>query len=160
MRPRYTLLSAAMLLSMTAASDAPTITPASVTLKPAQTQQFSVAGASKTLYNWSINPSSGTISTSGLYKAPATITAITTVTVYAIEPGHPALSATVTLMPLVGISVSPTWISMTNGQSATFTANITGASNTAVTWSEPAVGTVTPGGVYTEIGRASCRERV
>ncbi len=134
---------------MAAASDAQTITPASVTLKPSQTQQFSVAGASKTLYTWSIDPSSGTISTSGLYKAPATITAITTVTVYSFEPGHPALSATVTLMPLVGISVSPTWISMTNGQSAAFTANITGASNTAVTWSGPGVGTITPGGVYT-----------
>src|ERR1035438_10545218 len=149
MRTIYQLLLAVALFSMAAASDAQTITPASVTLKPAQTQQFSVAGASKTLYSWSINPSSGTISKSGLYKAPATITAITTVTVYAFEPGHPALSATVTLMPLVGISVSPTWISMTNGQSAAFTANITGASNTAVTWSEPAVGTITPGGVYT-----------
>src|ERR1039458_7121441 len=85
MRTIYQLLLAAMLFSMAAASDAQTITPASVTLKPSQTQQFSISGASKTLYNWSINPSSGTISTSGLYKAPATITAITTVTVYAID---------------------------------------------------------------------------
>src|ERR1035441_1710306 len=103
MRTIYQLLLAAMLFSMAAASDAQTITPASVTLKPSQTQQFSISGASKTLYSWSISPSSGTISTSGLYKAPATITATTTVAVYATEAGRPVLSATVTLMPLVGI---------------------------------------------------------
>src|ERR1035441_1643849 len=111
MRTIYQLLLAAMLFSMAAASDAQTITPSSVTLKPSQTQQLTITGASKTLYTWSISPSLGSISVSGLYTAPASITAISTVTVNATEEtGHPVLSATVTLMPLVGISVSPTWI--------------------------------------------------
>src|ERR1035438_5257966 len=93
MRTIYQLLLAVMLFSMAAASHAQTLTPTSVTLKPSQTQQFSIGAASKTLYTWSIDPSSGTISASGLYKAPATITAITTVTVYAFEPGHQSIDS-------------------------------------------------------------------
>jgi cytochrome c553 len=137
---------------MAAASQAQTISPASVTLKPSQTQSFSVTNAAKGAYTWSLNPgvgSAGTVTSAGLYTAPASITAVTTVTLDATEPGHPGLTASITLMPLVGISVSPTWISLTNGQSAAFTATITGASNTAVTWSRPQVGTITSGGVYT-----------
>jgi hypothetical protein len=148
MRNTYRLPILAILILMAAASQAQTIAPASVTLKPSQTQVFYVSNAKGT-YDWSINPSVGSISSAGLYTAPASITAVTTVTVDAVESGHPELSATVTLMPQVGISVSPTWISLTNGQSAAFTANISGASNTAVTWSKPIIGTITSGGVYT-----------
>jgi hypothetical protein len=149
MRTTYRLSSAVTLFLMAAAAQAQTLTPSSVTLKPSQTQQFSITNAGKEFYEWSLSSNSGTLSTSGLYKAPASITAISTVIVYAIFPGHPTLSATVTLMPQVSISVSPTWISMTNGQSAAFNATVTGATNTAVTWSYPAVGSITPGGVYT-----------
>lgn len=148
MRTTYRLSIATNLILMAAVSQAQTIAPASVTLKPSQTQSFHISNAEST-YAWSITPSVGSISSTGLYTAPASITAVSTVTVNATEMGHPELSATVTLMPQVGISVAPTWVSLTNGQSVAFTANITGASNTAVTWSNPAVGTITSGGVYT-----------
>ena len=153
MRTIYQLLLAVVLFSTVAASHAQTLTPTSVTLKPSQTQQFTVQSAPKNVYTWAIIPNSGTISEAGLYKAPATITAVSTVTIYATyiatHPDRLALTSTVTLKPLVGISVSPSWISMTNGQSAAFSATITGASNTAVTWSNPTVGSVTSGGIYT-----------
>ena len=141
-----------MFFLMAALSQAQSISPASATLKPSQTQQFAVPNAIRTAYSWSIYPSTGTISASGLYTAPATITAPTTVTVYAeyvTAPSRPYLSATVTLMPQVSISISPTWISMTNGQSAVFTGTVTGATDTAVTWAGPTVGSVNSGGVYT-----------
>ena len=149
MRSTFQLLSAAILFFMTATSQGQSVAPATVTLRPHQTQLFSVKMAGINRYTWSISPSSGSITTQGAYTAPASITAESTVTVYAIWPGHPVLSATVTLMPLVSIAILPTWISMTNGQSAAFTATVTGASDTQVTWTNPSIGSVTSGGVYT-----------
>ncbi len=125
------------------------MSPTAATLKPSATQKFSVQNPGTNVYVWSVYPNTGTISSLGLYTAPASILASSTVAVYATSPGHPVLSATVTLVPNVSIAISPTWISMTNGQSAPFTATVTGASNTAVTWLTPLVGTITSGGVYT-----------
>ena len=134
---------------MAAASEAQSVLPTSISLKPSETQNFLVQNAGQNVYSWSISPSSGTISVAGLYQAPATITSMNTVTIYATSPGHPVLSATVTLLPVVSVSILPTGISMTNGQSATFSASVTGASNTAVTWLTPTIGSVSSGGVYT-----------
>src|SRR5271163_141253 len=150
MRAIYGLLTAVMpLFTMATALQAQSITPATVTLNPSQTESFSVTPGVATEYTWSISPSSGSITTSGKYTAPASITAESKVTVTATRSGEPTLTATVTLMPLVSISISPSWISMTNGQSAVFTPTVTGASNTAVTWNTPAFGSITSGGVYT-----------
>jgi len=70
------------------------------------------------------------------------------------------LSGTVTLLPLVTISVAPTWISLTNGQSAAFSATVAGASNTSVTWSTPSFGSMTAGGVYTAPVTLSSQQNV
>jgi hypothetical protein len=152
MRNVRRFLAAIIFFSIAAGSQAQSISPASVTLKPSRTQQFSVTNAYRNAYSWSIDPSStGSISATGLYTAPATITAPSTVTIFATyvaAPTRPALSATVTLMPQVSISISPTWIAMTNGQSATFSATVTGATDTAVSWGMPTVGSVTDG-LYT-----------
>src|SRR5450755_1221792 len=148
-RTKYRLLPAVILFSMAAISQAQSLAPTSVSLKPSQTQKFSVQNSGNRVYFWSLNPSSGTISTAGVYQAPASITSASTVKIYAASPGHPVLSGTVTLLPLVSISVAPTWISLTNGQSAAFSATVAGASNTAVTWSTPSFGAMTSGGVYT-----------
>src|SRR5271169_4519763 len=151
MKSIFTLLLTSLFLFLAAAAlQAQTISPATVTLKPSQTQLFSVKNSSAK-YSWSLNPSSGTgtISSSGSYTAPASIPSITTVTVNADSTGQTALVATITLMPNVTISVLPTCISMTNGQSAPFSATVTGASNTAYTWSNPTVGSITSGGIYT-----------
>ncbi len=139
----------AILFAMAAALQAQSIAPASVTLKASKTQLFSVQKAGTNRYSWSISPSLGSITAAGLYTAPSSITTVSTVTIFAIDPGYPSLSATVTLMPSVSIAISPTWISMTNGQSAPFNASVTGTTNTGVEWSSPAVGSITSGGVYT-----------
>ena len=49
------------------------------------------------------------------------------------------------------VTISPSTISLSSGGSETFTATVTGSSNTALTWTvtEANGGTVTPGGVYT-----------
>ena len=80
------------------------VTPTSATLYGGQTQQFSatVTNASSTGVNWSISPAgTGTINSSGLYTAPATISTQQTVTVKATSQVDTAASAsaTVNLMP-------------------------------------------------------------
>jgi chitinase len=55
-------------------------------------------------------------------------------------------------VPAVSIALSPTSASLALGATRTFTATVTGSTNTAVTWSVqqgPGGGTVTSGGVYT-----------
>ncbi len=77
------------------------MTPTSASLTATGTQQFTatVTGQSNSAVTWSINPQVGTISSTGLYTAPATIAASQTVTVTAISQANAALSAwgTVTL---------------------------------------------------------------
>ena len=55
-------------------------------------------------------------------------------------------------VPVVGISINPPAATLPPGGTQTFTATVTGTTNTAVTWSVPggdANGTVTGAGVYT-----------
>ena len=78
----------------------------------------------------------GTISSGGLYTAPAMIPAKTTNSVTATlqSDSSKTSTATVTLQPL-SVSVSPGSVSLLQGQTQQFTANVTGHSNKAVTWS-------------------------
>jgi hypothetical protein len=132
-----------------------TIGPASVSLGASASATFSasVTGTSNTAVTWSLSPAAGTI-VNGAYTAPATISSQQTVTVTASSVADPTktATATVTLTPPppsnVSIGLSPGSASLQGGQSATFTATVSGNSNKAVTWSlSPQVGTIT-NGVY------------
>jgi hypothetical protein len=109
----------------------------------------SVTGTSNTAVTWSLSPAVGTVM-NGVYTAPSTISSLQTVTLTATSVADPTKAATVTitLTPVV-LTLSPTGAtSLTGGQSATFTATISGTTNTAVTWSlSTQVGTIT-NGVY------------
>jgi hypothetical protein len=76
-----------------------------VSLGASQTRQFtaSVSGSSNTAVSWSVSPAVGSISSSGLYTAPASITSAQTVTVKATSAADSSKSATasVTLSPPV-----------------------------------------------------------
>jgi hypothetical protein len=89
------------------------LTPTAVSLVASQTQQFSavVGNSSNTAVTWSLTPSTGTISTSGLYTAPSGISSQQTVTVTATSVADTTKSASsaITLNPLPSItSVSAT----------------------------------------------------
>ncbi len=90
-----------------------TLTPSSVTLKPLQTQNFtaSVSGKSNQSIAWSLSPSEGNISASGLYTAPAAVPSSATVTITATSVSDPAnsASATVTLVPPQAAGYSLAW---------------------------------------------------
>ena len=62
-----------------------------------------------------------------------------------------AASATVTLMPTISVSVSPTTASLYGGQTQAFSATVTNTSNTAVTWSisPSGTGSIDQSGNYT-----------
>jgi len=131
-----------------------TVSPGTVTLGVGQTQQFSavVTGTTNTAVTWSVNPAVGTVSSGGLYSAPATLGSPQTVTVTATSVANTSKTATasVTIVPPIQVTVSPSTASLTPSQTQQFTATVTGTTNTAVTWSvSPAVGTISSGGLYT-----------
>jgi len=117
------------------------VTPATATLYGAQTQQFTatVTNTNNTAVTWTISPAgTGTISSSGLYTAPAMISTQQTVTVTATSQANTAASAssTVTLMPKASqtINFTPPVSPVTYGVSA-ITLTATASSGLAVTFS-------------------------
>ena len=101
-----------------------TVSPGSVSLSPSGTQQFS---ASNGPVNWSIAPAAGTITASGLYTAPATITTQQSVTVTAklAADSTQFASATVTLTP----PAPPPTFSISGNAGAGATVTLSGAAN-------------------------------
>jgi hypothetical protein len=139
-------------------SGAVTVTPAAVSLMASQSAQFSVqVNASNKAVTWSLTPAIGTIN-NGTYTAPPTISTAQTVvlTVTSVVDNTKKANVIIALMPktnllvpVVALALLPTSVSLRGGQSAQFTASVTGSSNTAVTWSvTPPVGTVS-NGLYT-----------
>ncbi len=151
------------------ASAVVTLIPVAITMSPATSTVFggqtatytaTVSGSSNTAVTWSLNPQVGTI-TNGVYQAPATIPSQQTVTITATSAADPTktANATVSLVP-VSITVAPNSVSLAPGKSATFTASITGSSNTTVNWSiNPATGTIV-NGVYTAPATVAAAQQV
>jgi hypothetical protein len=126
------------------------ITPTAASLYNTQSLQLNatVAGASSTDVSWMMNPQVGTLSSTGLYTAPATISTTQTVVVTATSVADPTKSdsADVYLLPPIAVTLSPSTISLQPWQTEQFTANVSNGSNTAVSWSlEPMLGTISNG---------------
>jgi hypothetical protein len=108
--------------------------------------------------SWSLKPLVGSVSATGLYTAPATITTTQTVQVIATSAADSTKSGagTVTLTPpaTATVIVSPSTASLVGGQSQQFTATVSvggaRASLSGVTWSiNPTVGSISATGLYT-----------
>jgi YVTN family beta-propeller protein len=138
-----------------------TITPIQTSVIRNTTLQFAslVIGSSDTTVKWDVNgtvggnATLGTITTDGLYTAPATIPSPATVTVTATSNADPnqKQSATVTIISGVRITLTPTSATLGTGENFTFTATVTNPGcNTSVpnntclnvTWSLPTTGGV------------------
>jgi hypothetical protein len=88
------------------------ISPAAATLQAGQTQQFGgaqVSGSSNTTVTWAVTSGGGTISATGLYTAPASVTAQAPVTVTATAAADTTKTQTaaVTLIALNAITLTP-----------------------------------------------------
>jgi len=122
-----------------------TISPTAVTLTTSQHRQFtaSVSGTSNNSVTWSVSGSGcsgstcGTITSTGLYTAPASVPspAQVMVKVTSVADSSRSAAATVTIIPPVGVTISPTSASVVAGAHQQFSASVTGNSNTSVTWS-------------------------
>jgi RHS repeat-associated protein len=135
------------------------VLPATVSLYDGQSRQFTILGSVAGSCNspaaiWSMPAGMpGTLTTSGLYTAPDSISSQQPVPITATILGDStkSISAMVTLRPLVTVSLAPSSVILTAGQTQQFTANVANTSNTAVTWTnDPAgLGTITAGGLFT-----------
>lgn len=128
------------------------VAPVTAALLAGGQQQFAAAvtGTSNTAVIWSVQESGGgTVSTTGLYTAPAT-SGTFHVRVTSVADPTKSASATVTVTA-VSVAISPTSASVVVGNTRQFTATVTGTSNTAVTWSvqESGGGTISASGLYT-----------
>ncbi len=135
-------------ITVTAPGVAVAVSPVTVSLTTGGTQQFTatVTGTSNMAVTWSA--SGGSISSSGLYTAPATAGTYTVTATSAADITKSA-SATVTVSaPVLAVSVSPASLSINVGGTQQFTATVTGTSNTAVIWSATGGG-ISPSGLFT-----------
>jgi len=133
------------------------INPTSASVVTGGTTAFTatVSNASNTAVAWSVQESGGgTVSSSGLYTAPATAGTYQVVATSVADPTKSA-AANVTVTsppPAVTVSVSPSSTGIGTCATSQFTASVSGSSNTAVTWSVlegPSGGTVSTSGLYT-----------
>lgn len=138
-----------------------TVSPASTTLTAGTTQQFAavVSGTSSTAVSWTLSGCTGSacgaINSSGLYTAPAMILTSISVTVTAAlqSDTSKAGTAVVTQKPL-SVDIPESSVDLHQGETHQFTANVTGHTNIAVTWtlsgcSGATCGTIDANGMYT-----------
>jgi serine protease len=144
-----------------------TVTPATKSVQVGNgTQTFTavVTNTSNTAVTWSVNgvaggnATVGMISAAGLYTAPAAVPTPATVTVTATSAADTTKSASaqVTITAPITVSITPTMASVQTGMTQTFSAVVTGSSNTTVNWSvngvaggDVTVGMISTSGVYT-----------
>jgi hypothetical protein len=95
----------------------------------------------------------GTLTKSGVYTAPSSISSQQNVPITATVLGSSAasISAIVNLMPAVAVNLVPSSVILTSGQTQQFTASVINASNTAVEWTLNPVGLgmINASGLYT-----------
>jgi hypothetical protein len=151
----------------TPASIGVTISPTAATIAQRGQQQFSalVTGSSNTAVKWTVSGvgctagSCGTITSSGLYTAPAVIpkTAQAKVTATSVTAPTKSASATVKIESAtsVSISVSPSTVQVSVGEHQQFSAKVTGTTNTSVKWavggtgcSGSSCGSISSSGLY------------
>ena len=143
-----------------------TISPLNASVGIGNTLQFTetTSGSAITDVTWQVNGidggnlTYGTISTTGLYTAPATVPNPVTVVVTVISEANTTYiaNANVTIVSGIAVSVSPATANLGLGQTQQFTAAVTGNANAGVTWKAGGVtggnaasGTITASGLYT-----------
>ncbi len=132
-----------------------TVSPSTSTLYQNQHQSFTATlqNTADQRVTWAISPANaGSIASDGTYTAPASIPALQTVTVTATSVADSTKSGTasITLSPAVSVSINPTFVALSAGQTKQFSVTVLNTSDTSVTWtiSPPGAGTLV-NGLYT-----------
>lgn len=154
---------------LTAAPFSVTVAPSTATVVINALQQYTatVTGNSNTAVNWFVNgvaggnSTVGTISTSGLFQAPAAVPSPATVTISAVSQADNATSGTAQATianpsTTDTITVSPTPVQVYAGALQAFSASDNGTATTAVNWyvegtqgGNTTFGTIDTSGSYT-----------
>lgn len=136
------------------------ITPPEVEVRQSQRVAFHamVSGASSQKVRWAITPSLGTIAQTGVYQAPAVIAKTQNVAVKAVSVSDPdkfgtaavSLQAQIAVTssstdPDISVQITPDHAAVPAGGKQTFTAAVTGTSETAVIWSIEGDGAIQDG---------------
>ncbi|MBV9624970.1 MAG: Ig-like domain-containing protein [Acidobacteria bacterium] len=159
--------SASVSITASSPSISISVSPPNSSLQVGQSQQFTatVSGTSTTSVDWLVNgvlggnSAVGTVSSSGLYTAPAavptggiTVMARSDVDITLVA----SASVSITTQPMVSVSISPSSTTVAVHQSQQFTAAVSGTSNTTVNWlvtgiqgGNTTVGTISSTGLYT-----------
>jgi len=141
------------------------VSPSAISLGRSQTQQFtttiSPGGGS---VSWSLSPARGSITSSGLYTAPGDALMGERVTVTAVSAVNGSISgvAQVSLTVPVAVSLSPSAaVTLAGTQTQQFTASVSGAVNTGVSWTlAPPIGSITIGGLFTAPAATSSAQSI
>ncbi len=140
-------------LTLEASPPPPTsVSPATATVAPSGTKQFSVENLpSGVSVSWSVSPTTGSISTSGLYSAPTTVATQTTITVTATNSSTLDVLGTATLTLKASpppTSVSPATASVAPSGTKQFSVENL-PSGVSVSWSmSPKSGSISGSGLY------------
>ena len=137
------------------------LTPSGVTLGPSQSQLFqaTVSGTSQTAVTYSISPAIGSISSAGLYTAPANPTTANTVTVTSrlVAASGQSAQAQVNVIPgALNISTASSSLTAPATQVATVTLNYPaapGGTVVSLTSSDPTTAAVSPASVTLSAGQ-------
>ncbi len=116
-----------------------TISPTTSTLLTGATRTFAatVTGSTNTAVTWAVQEGTagGAITGSGVYTAPASTGTFHVIATSVADTSKRATATvSVTASPVVAVTVSPTSSTQVTGAARTFTATVTGSTNTAVTW--------------------------
>lgn len=137
-------------ITITAPVVSVSVTPTSPTVLVGATQQFTatVLGSANKDVTWTIS-GPGTISAAGLYTAPATLHPPASVTVTATSQADNTKSGSATItIPAVSLTLTPEITRVVLGGNQQFTASVTNAANTGVTWKVWGPGTIDNFGFY------------
>lgn len=160
--------SATVALKASTTSIAVSISPSSSTAQVSASRQFTatVSGTSNTAVTWFVNgvqsgsSTYGTITSAGLYTAPATVPSggVSTVTAKSAADSTKSASATVTVNSAtshVTVAITPASVSVSAGATQQFDATVSGTTNTGVAWlvnnvpnGSSAYGTISSTGLY------------
>lgn len=161
------LVSGTATVTLTQPVTSVTVTPTTASVQTGGTRQFtaSVANNANQMVTWTVNnvaggnATVGTISSTGLYTAPASVPSPAAVTVKAASVAVPTAtaSATVTVtVPATSVTLTPSTASVPSGTTRQFTAVVNNNANQSVTWAvnnvaggNSTVGTISAAGVYT-----------
>jgi hypothetical protein len=139
------------------------ISPTSAALMPGQQLQLvaTVIGGLNETVTWEVNgvaggnATTGTISSSGAYLAPASVPASSSVTISAVSVADASSNATAVVTIADVVTISPTSASVTIGTTSQFTSTVNGSAVSPVAWSvngvaggNATIGTITPSGLY------------